>query len=145
MAQLTGSYDMMRRQLRPMGARLRLGDTLYVASRTLWLATLAALLVALLGRLLPIPNLAAWASLPLSLWLVGVAAYLLLRPLPLRRVAQRVDSALALRERLATALELHERSADDELSALQREDAAAAAQMLRPAQLPLRDDRRLAL
>ena len=56
------------------------------------------------------------------------------------RVAQRVDSALALRERLATALELHERSADDELSALQREDAAAAAQLLRPAQLPLRYD-----
>ncbi|MBC8162045.1 MAG: hypothetical protein H7Z42_12585, partial [Roseiflexaceae bacterium] len=105
MAQVNGSYDMMRRQLRPMGLRLRLTDTLYVASRTLWLAALATLLIALVGRLVPVPNLALWAALPPLIWLVAIAAYLLLRPLPLRSVAQRVEAELALRERVAPALE----------------------------------------
>ena len=104
MAQITGSYDSMRRQLRPMRRRLRVGDTLLFASRSLWMATVASLLIAGIGHLRPIPNLRLWTLLPLAIWLVAVIGYMVFRPLPLRRVAQRVDSALGLREGLLRRL-----------------------------------------
>ncbi len=141
MAQSLSTYDHLRRQLRPLGLRLRLGDTLLVASRSLWLAAAATTLVALAGRLLPIAHLRLWAAAPLLLWLLGVIGYALFRPMPPARVARRVDQLLGLRERLATALELHDRDAHDLLSERQQEDAGALARTLTARQLPLRVDR----
>mgnify|MGYP005842156501 CR=1 FL=1 len=141
MAQSLSTYDHLRRQLRPLGLRLRFGDTLLVASRSLWLAAAATTLVALAGRLLPIAHLRLWAAAPLLLWLLGVIGYALFRPMPPARVARRVDQLLGLRERLATALELHDRDAHDLLSERQQEDAGALARTLTAGQLPLRVDR----
>ena len=98
----TGDY--LRRRLRPLATRLRLRDTLLLASRTLWIGAAGFALVQIAGRLLPIPNLLLWSLVPPLLWVLVILGYLLVRPLPLPRVAQRVDSALDLRERLATAL-----------------------------------------
>ena len=104
MAQALNSYDLVRRQLRPLGLRLRLSDTLLFASRSLWVGLSGVALVAIVGRFVPIPDLRLWAALPLALWVVAVLGYSLFRPLSPRRVAQRVDLILGLRERLATAL-----------------------------------------
>lgn len=141
MAPSLSTYDHLRRQLRPLGLRLRFGDTLLVASRSLWLAATATTLVALAGRLLPIAHLRLWATAPLLLWLLGVIGYAMFRPMPPTRVARRVDQVLGLRERLATALELHDRDAHDLLSERQQEDAGALARTLKARQLPLRIDR----
>ena len=141
MAQTLTSYELVRRQLRPLGRRLRVSDTLLFASRTLWIAAAASTATALAGRLTPIAHLWLWAALPLMLWLLAVIGYALFRPLPPVRVARRVDLQLDLRERLSTALELHECEAHDPLSERQQADAGAVAGQLRPAMLPLRFDR----
>src|SRR5262245_49653264 len=134
--------DSIQRRLRPMAARLRLRDSLLLASRTLWLGTLGFLLVQLAGRLVPIPNLLLWSLVPPLLWLLAMLGHLLVRPLPLARVAQRVDSALDLRERLATALELSRRAEHLPLDDQQQADARSYAEALRPGMLPLQIARR---
>src|SRR5262249_30128952 len=53
-----------------------------------------------------------------------------------------VDSALELRERLSTALELARRKEPEPLDDAQQHDARAYADTLRPRMLPLRIDRR---
>src|SRR6185295_101163 len=106
MAHALTTGDYIQRQLRPMAARLRLRDTLLLISRSLWVSVAGFALVQIAGRLLPIPNLLLWSLAPLLLWALAILGHLLVRPLPLLRVAQRVDNALDLRERLATALEL---------------------------------------
>ncbi|HEX9438965.1 MAG TPA: hypothetical protein VF909_04745, partial [Roseiflexaceae bacterium] len=136
----TGDY--LRRRLRPLAMRLRLRDTLLLASRTLWIGAAGFALVQIAGRLLPIPNLLLWSLVPPLLWVLVILGYLLVRPLPLPRVAQRVDSALDLRERLATALELSRRAEQEPLDEQQQADARAHADTLRPRMLPLRIDRR---
>ncbi len=138
MTQPTDPYRELRRKLSPLGLRLRLGDTLLFASATFWIATLAALGVLIAGRLTPIANLLMWAAVPLVVWLLVVLGYVLLRPLSPERIARRVDASLDLRERLSTALELHDSHADDDLSALQQQDASHIAQTLKARQLPLR-------
>ena len=67
MAQTLSPYDLVRRQLRPMGLRLRLSDTLLFATRSFWIAAIAVVLVAVAGRLFPITTLRLWAILPLLL------------------------------------------------------------------------------
>ena len=141
MAQVLGPYDSVRRQLGLLGLRLRLSDTLLFASRSLWMGAVGFMLIALTGRFVPIVNLRLWAGAPLLIWALIVCGYALLRPLPLRRVAQRVDVLLDLRERLSTAIELHQRQAHDPLSERQQEDAGTVARTLRARQLPLRFDR----
>jgi hypothetical protein len=136
----TGDY--LRRRLRPLATRLRLRDTLLLASRTLWIGAAGFALVQIAGRLLPIPNLLLWSLVPPLLWILVILGYLIVRPLPLPRVAQRVDSALDLRERLATALELSRRAEQEPLDEQQQADARAHADTLRPRMLPLRLDRR---
>src|SRR5947207_677215 len=133
-AMTTGDY--LQRRLRPMALRLRLRDTLLLASRTLWVGLAGGALVQVAGRLLPVPNLLLWSLVPLALWLVAMLGYLLLRPLPVRRVAQRVDSALELRERLSTALELSGQPAHNPIDDEQQADARAHADTLRPRMLP---------
>src|SRR4051812_7013665 len=137
MAQAVTTGEYIQRRLRPMRGRLRLGDTLLLASRTLWLGLSGFALVQLIGRLVPIPNLLLLSLLPIALWLVAMLGYLLVRPLPVRRVAQRVDSALNLRERLATALELSGQAQVQPLDDAQLTDARAHADTLRPRMLPL--------
>jgi len=139
-AMTTGDY--LKRRLRPMALRLRLRDTLLLASRTLWLGLAGGALVEIAGRLLPIPNLLLWSLVPPALWLLAMLGYLLVRPLPVRRVAERVDSALELRERLSTALELSGLPERSPLDDAQQADARAHADTLRPRMLPLRFDRR---
>ncbi|MEI7644982.1 MAG: hypothetical protein WCJ55_11940 [Chloroflexales bacterium] len=134
-------HDSVRRRLGPMGLRLRLGDALLFASRTLWAGAVGFALIALAGRLMPIISLRLWACAPLMIWVLIVLGYALLVPLPLRRVAQRVDILLDLRERLSTALELQQQQARDPLSQRQQEDAGLIAHTLRASQLPLRFDR----
>lgn len=127
----------LQRRLRPMALRLRLRDTLWFASSTLWLAAVLSLAAQLAGRLHPIPGL-LWISLaPLALWILIVIGYLMVRPLPPIRVAQRIDTLLDARERLATALELGQRAEQTPLVELQQRDAYAFATTLKPRLVPL--------
>lgn len=136
--------------LRPPGRRLRLRDGHQLATRTLWLPLLAAALIQLLGRLIPLPGHDWLAWTPLILWLLLVPGYGLLRPLPPSRVARRADAELGLCDRLATALELgrgdpaRSRRFDAALVASQQSDALAIARALDPGQaFPLRWPTRL--
>ena len=92
MAQMTGSYDLMRRQLRPMGRRLRLGDTLLLASRSFWIAAVVSLVLALAGRFVPIPNLRIWVVTPLAFARLCTAASGVVAT---RRTAGRPSASLA--------------------------------------------------
>jgi len=140
------AYATMRRRLAPLGRRLRISDTLLFASRSLWVAALLLIAITLIGRLTPVPYLHWWAMLPPALWVLVVAVYLLVRPLPPPHIARRLDSTLNLRERLSTALELHTQQLElHPLATLQQEDAAATLQQVQAKQLPLRLDRRLLL
>jgi hypothetical protein len=142
MAQTMTTGDYIQRRLRPMSARLRISDTLLLASRTLWIGLAGGALVQIAGRLWPLPNLLLWSLIPPALWLIALLGYLVVRPLPLARVAQRLDTALNLRERLATALELSRQPDQHPLDDLQQADARAHADTLRPRMLPLHVDRR---
>src|SRR5262249_52757505 len=142
MAQALTTGEYIKRRLRPMRGRLRMGDTLLFASRTLWMSLAGFALVQVAGRLVPIPHLLAWSMLPPALWLLAVLGYLLVRPLPAGHVARRVDSALGLRERLATALELSGHLEVQPLDEAQQSDARAYADTLRPRMLPIRIARR---
>src|SRR5215208_7310555 len=80
MAQALTTGDYIQRRLRPMRGRLRLGDTLLLASQTLWVGLAGFALIQLAGRLVPIPNLLLWSLLPPALWLLAILGYLLVRP-----------------------------------------------------------------
>ncbi|MFQ3634052.1 MAG: hypothetical protein SNJ65_20930, partial [Roseiflexus sp.] len=136
------TIDQLRQQLRPMALRLRARDTLWFASSTLWIAAVLSLVAQVAGRLYPIPGL-LWVSLaPLALWLLVVIGYLALRPLPPIRVAQRIDTLLDARERLATALELGQRAEHSPLVELQQRDAYSFATTLKPHLVPFEINRR---
>ena len=135
-------YQSLRRQLRPLSLKLRLNDGLALASRTLWMALTGSALVAATGWITPIPNLSWWALTPIALWALVMIGIAVLKPLPPRRAAQRVDRLLGLRERLSTAIELHETGADTPLAPYQQADASALAAQLHPRQIPLALPRR---
>ena len=79
MAQALTTGEYIQRRLRPMRARLRLGDTLLFASRTLWVGLAGFALVQIAGRLVPIPNLLLWSLLPPALWLLVILGYVLIQ------------------------------------------------------------------
>src|SRR5690606_27048880 len=108
-----------------------------LASRTLWIGFAGFALIQIIGRFVPIPSLLFWSLVPLVLWLLAMVGFWLFRPLPIDQVARRVDAHLELRERLSTALELQNRSADSQLEAQQQADAQSHADGLRPTMLPL--------
>ncbi len=130
----------LRRQLQPFAMRLRLADTLQIASRTLWIAAAIALLAQVVGRIFPFEYLSVFTIAPFILWVLFALGYLVFRPLPPMRVARRLDTALALNERLATALEL-DGNDQQPILALQQADARQRAAELQPNMLPLRIDR----
>ena len=132
----------MHRKLQPMAWSLRISDALALASRSLWIACVLVALILLLGWITPIEHVRLWALLPLLLWLLGIVGMLLLRPMPLPMVARRVDAALNLRERLATALELESLTAHGDLDDEQHADAEQTAAGLAPKQIPLHVNRR---
>ena len=101
MSEMQGYLDRFRR-------RLRIRDGWLLAQRTVWLGLLAASLIAIFGRLVPVEGLLFWTLAPLAVWLAGVLAYSLLRPLPDPKVAGRVDLELGLKERLSTSLALEQ-------------------------------------
>lgn len=133
----TAASQPLRRCLASMGRYLRLRDGLRLAAQTVWLAVLAALLVELAARFWPMPDRHLWALLPVGLWLATVALFSLLRPVPLYRVARRLDAELGLKDRLATALELQESAAADPLAFKPRQlaDAENVAEQLGPGKL----------
>jgi hypothetical protein len=103
---VTREIRLLNAYLTQRGRRLRVGDGLHLAARTLWSAVLVAVFIELAARQWPLIDRHLWATLPLEIWLLGVFLYSLLRPLPLWRVARRLDRELRLKDRLATALEL---------------------------------------
>jgi septal ring factor EnvC (AmiA/AmiB activator) len=120
--------------------RLRLRHGWQLAQRTLWIAALAALLVQLVGRLFPIPQLWLWSLLPLPIWLLVIVVYAAFRPWPLMRIARHVDGELGLRERLSTALALQGQNVSPGgasewrmLALSQRQDALGVAASIVPA------------
>jgi uncharacterized protein YfkK (UPF0435 family) len=135
-------YQIVRRYVRPLSIKLRINDGLVLASRTLWLALTVCVLVAAVGWLTPIPNLIWWALMPIVLWLMVIIGFIVFRPLPLRRAAQRIDLLLNLRERLSTAIELYETGATTPLTSYQQADACTVAAQLHPRQLPISVPRR---
>lgn len=86
--------------------RLRLRDGLLLAQRSLWLAVTTALLVLLAGRIFPIETLWMWALVGPGIWLLGIIAFALFRPLPVMWVARLADGELRLKERLSSSLSL---------------------------------------
>ncbi len=128
-------YQVLRRHLRPLSIKLRINDGLVLASRTLWLALTVGALVAAAGWITPIPYLVWWSLTPLVIWLVVMIGFVLLKPLPPRRAAQRIDLLLNLRERLSTAIELHETGAETPLAPYQQADASALVRQLHPRQI----------
>lgn len=133
-----------------LGNRIRIHDGWRLAQRTLPMALLAGLLVAIAGRFWPIANLLLWTLAPLPLWAGIVAVLAWLRPLPDLAIARRADAQAGLKERLSTALALSEERAstsgshfDPNLLARQRTDALTVGADLDPAQIfPLRWQRR---
>jgi hypothetical protein len=97
------NQDELTAHIRRFGRRLRWRDGWRMAQQTLWLPFLAAGLVNLTGRLLPIRELWLWMAAPSAVWLLGLLLFALFRPLPLLVIARRIDLELGLRERLGTA------------------------------------------
>jgi hypothetical protein len=120
------------------GRRLRLRDGTRLAQRSLWLPALAAGLAQLAGRIWPLAHPWLWSLAPFGAWFLAVAATSLLRPLPLPRVARRVDVEIGLKERLSTALFLEggkqagRSSFPPALVRCQRQDALSTAAALDP-------------
>ncbi|MCB9176826.1 MAG: hypothetical protein H6648_06660 [Caldilineae bacterium] len=86
-----------------VGRALRRRDALSRASRWAWIGPAAALSLVILARRQPLPAAGAWA-LGLALGLPAMlAAPPLLRREPPDRTARRIDRALGLQDRLATA------------------------------------------
>jgi hypothetical protein len=142
--------DTLAPSIHSLGRRLRLRDGHRLVTCSLWLPLLAAALTLLLGRLRPLPGYEQLAGAPLVLWSLIVLGYSLLRPLPPIHIARRADATLALRDRLATALEMaRQRGArfDAHLIARQRQDALETIHSIDPARsFPLYwPKRRLAL
>lgn len=98
-AELTG-------YLKRFARRLRWRDTLAALQYGLPAAALAGLLFQIAGRLWPLPDPLRWSLAAAGACLLAAVGYGLLRPLPLRRAAWRVDVELGLKERLSTALAL---------------------------------------
>jgi hypothetical protein len=96
--------DELTAHIRRFCRRLRWRDGWRMAQQTLWLPFLAAGLVNLVGRLLPIRELWLWMAVPSAVWLLGLLLFALFRPLPLLVIARRIDLELGLRERLGTRL-----------------------------------------
>ena len=100
--------DELASELQPylarFGRRLRLRDGWLLGLRTLWVACLVGLLIQIAGRVQPLENFWLWTMVPLVVWALMVLGISLFNPLPLMRVARRVDAELGLKERLATAL-----------------------------------------
>ena len=130
--------------LKRFSHRLRWRDGISLVQRTAWAPILAALLIHLAGRLLPIQNLIVWMLIPLPAWLLGVLSVSLLRPMPHLTIARRLDHELGLRERLGTAYLLEAAFAGNskqstpqpqfpaELVKLQRQDALFKAHDINP-------------
>ena len=129
------------RLLRPFGRRLRLADVLRWAARTVWLPALGFALVQGAGRLFPIPNWMWWSLVPFALWFVALLV-MIVRPQSTRRIAQRSDVQLDLRERLSTALELSSNPDAGPLDDVQHNDALSAARAANPRQIRLAPPRR---
>ncbi len=143
---MTDSINLLRSHLTRWGRRLRWRDGLWLAARSLWWPILAALVIELAARFWPVPDRHVWALAPLQIWLLGVALYTLLRPLPPEQVARRLDRTLGLKDRLSTALEFSHRPLADlsalNLVQLQWADALAAIEHLPSGALPWRWPRR---
>jgi len=122
--------DPLHSHLVRFARRLRLRDGWRLAQRTFWIAGVAALLAQTAGHFWPLVRLGLWTFLPFLVWLLAVICIALFRPLPMMRVALRVDSELDLRERLSTALALQnlQSAFPPALVRSQRQDALFAAQ-----------------
>jgi len=142
---MQASHLTLRRTLRPLAWRLRVRDTLALLQRTAYVPGAGFIVLQIVGRLLPIPHLLWWSLLPLALWLIALAGYLLFHRIGEATTARRVDHLLNLRERLATALELSSRPPADEIEEFQQSDAMEVAGRLRPHQLGWAFDRRALL
>ncbi|MFO7624108.1 MAG: hypothetical protein R6V73_07135 [Anaerolineales bacterium] len=130
--------------LKRFSHRLRWRDGISLVQRTAWAPILAALLIHLIGRLLPVQNLIVWMLIPLPVWLLGLLSFSLLRPMPHLAIARRLDHELGLRERLGTAYLLEAAFAGKskqstpqpqfpaELVKLQRQDALFKAHDINP-------------
>ncbi|HMQ55489.1 MAG TPA: hypothetical protein PKD98_25625 [Anaerolineae bacterium] len=139
------AYRLVQGQIRTMTRYLRLRDGLRLATRSLWSALLGGALIALAARVWPLENRYLWSVLPLLIWFGGVSSYTFLRPLPPLLAARRLDRELGLKDRLATALELHASSPEPgplAFPARQLADAALTAAQLSPGRLDWRQSRR---
>lgn len=135
---MKSSVDELHRLLSRLGRWMRLRDAALLAQRSLWLAVLAAGLVQIAGRFVPLTRLWLWTWLPLGIWLVMCLLWALIAPASAMRVARRVDYEQALKERLSTALALEasqtggQTAESEALVQLQHADALIAARRLTP-------------
>ncbi|MBV7332701.1 hypothetical protein KFU94_31620 [Chloroflexi bacterium TSY] len=117
--------------------RLRQRDGWNWLQTTFWIGLLGSVLVQIGARYWPVENLWLWMLLSPLLWMIAILLRMIFWPATPLQVARRLDRELGLKERLATALLLHQQSVhqqpDDEptaeseslseLIALQQQDA----------------------
>jgi hypothetical protein len=149
----TGPYAALLKELRVVQRRLRRQDMARLAPLALAAALALGAALALAARFTPLLPTASVPPVTGALALLavaGVVVFARLRPRPPLRVARFADAALDLDEKVATAIERHNRPRPDDsaLGAAQLEDAAislARALPRLPARAPLAPGRAILL
>lgn len=126
-------HDRLIAALLRLRRRQRWRDGLRLLARWGWLVVMLAFLVQATSWFVPLERAMLWSGGVLLVAVIGWLAWVLLRPLPLKAVARRVDSEGRLKERLVTALEFSAgrgtpRSAGEDLVRRQLDDAVRVAE-----------------
>src|SRR5581483_216376 len=131
-------YEQITSGLKPLAWRLRWRTSIELGTRLAWLALAAAALVLALARLVPLENYQLLAGGILGGACAAWLGYSLMHRRTPFQVARRADDELALRDRLATALQLADPSAPHptgihpDLAARQLDDALAHLRRIQP-------------
>ncbi len=123
-------YDDLLGDLRRLERRLRWQEAIARLPLAMGLGFGAAAVVAAAARIWPIYTAPQVQRIEVGLFALALALNFIvafLRPRPRIEVARRLDRALALEERISTAVDAHEHHAGGTLVALQAADAARAA------------------
>lgn len=131
-------YEQITSGLKPLAWRLRWRTSIELGTRLAWLALAAAALVLALARLVPLENYQLLAGGILGGACAAWLGYSLMHRRTPFQVARRADDELALRDRLATALQLadpnapHPTGIHPDLAARQLDDALAHLRRIEP-------------
>jgi hypothetical protein len=92
--------------LRRLSWKLRLRRLVRWTTAGLWQVLAIGVVILVIGRLRPVPNLTLWWLAPMAIWMILAATGAMLWPLPQLEVARQLDYELALKDRVSTATTL---------------------------------------